>query len=532
MEKNDYPRPAPVVSKCGHGQLYLFSHLLSRKIFLIFSLILSLSIPPTLLGQTKTELNTLFFDGVYLDDPETILLSSAARNSAQASIPFPANSAIADEQQTPLNDLLNDIAEYETSINQLIESSGTFNPRLAQEYLSIGTLYQQAGDYENAALALETTMHIERVNQGLYTLAQTEAVRKLIENSKANRNYADADKYHEYLFYLMSRSLDDDSEEYTQAVLEWADWNMEAFRRLAFYNEEALAMGGGLSSIGSSMLRQGELVAIEDSQFNDIIFVPRSALLVNSTSLRSQSFTPEQLVDPRLKKAEELFDLVLEKDLGNEEILHKKAELTYLFKLQIEKYLSDRPIGSNIALSTNRGFRAVPFLRRGYADSREELASRAENFETEDHLLAANAYIDLADWDLAFDRLQRANQGYSKARDILLANGLSEVETTKFITPEPAMFIPNFVSFEDTRQFQNIPEGLDIPYIGYIDVSFNKRQNGTLRNIKVEHSSENTGHLVRNRLLNLLRSGTVRPFFESGRTRAQSDIQVRYYYSY
>ena len=82
---------------------------------------MSLSIPPTLLGQTKTELNTLFFDGVYLDDPETILLSSAARNSAQASIPFPANSAIADEQQTPLNDLLNDIAEYETSINQLIE---------------------------------------------------------------------------------------------------------------------------------------------------------------------------------------------------------------------------------------------------------------------------------------------------------------------------------------------------------------------------------------------------------------------------
>ena len=532
METSNYPRQVTVVSTCDHGQLFPFFNLLYRKRFLLFFLILSLFVHPALRGQTKTELNTLFFDGVYLDDPETILLSSAARNSGKAFISPPANLSIPDEEQIFLNDLLNDIAQYETSINELIETGGTFNPLLAQEYLSIGNLYQQAGDYENATLALETTMHIERVNQGLYTLAQTEAVRKLIENSKASRNYADADKYHEYLYYLMSRSLDDDSEEYTQAALEWADWNMEAFRRLAFYNEEALAMGGGLSSIGSSMLRQGDLVAVEDSQFSDILFVPRSAFLANSSSLRSQSFTPEQLVDPRLKKAEELFDLVLEKDSGNEEILKKKAELTYLFKLQIEKYISDKPIGSNIVLSNNRGFRVIPFLRRGYSDSREELLARAETLETQDHLLAANAYIDLADWDLAFERLQRANEGYSKALEILMANGLTEKEAETFISPEPALFIPDFVSFEDTRGFQNIPEELDIPYIGYIDVSFNKRSNGSLRNIKIVYSSENTGHLVRNRLLNLLRSGTFRPFFESGRTRAQSDIQVRYYYSY
>lgn len=532
MQTSNYPGSVSIVSRYGHEQLCPFINLLYRTWFSLFFLILSLSISPLLLGQSKTELNTLFFDGVYLDDPETILLSSAARNSGQAFIPSPPNSPIADEEQIPLNDLLSDIAQYQSSINELIETGGTFNPLLAQEYLSIGDLYQQAGDYENATLALETTMHIERVNQGLYTLAQSQAVRKLIESSKASRNYADADKYHEYLYYLMSRSGDDDSEEYKQATLEWADWNMEAFRRLAFYNQEALAMSGGLSSIGSTMLRQGELVAIEDSQFSDILFVPRSALLANSSSLRSQSFTPEQLVDPRLKKAEELFDLVLEKDSGNENILQKKAELTYLFKLQIEKYISDRPIGSNIALSNNRGFRSVPFLRRGYSDSREELLERAENFETQDHLLAANAYIDLADWDLAFGRLQGANQGYSKALEILMANGFTEKEAETFISPEPAMLIPGFVSFEDTRGFQNIPEELDIPYIGYMDVSFNKRSNGSLRNIKFEYSSENTGQLVRNRLLNLLRSGTFRPLFESGRARAQSDIQVRYYYSY
>ena len=148
METSNYPRQVTVVSTCDHGQLFPFFNLLYRKRFLLFFLILSLFVHPALRGQTKTELNTLFFDGVYLDDPETILLSSAARNSGKAFISPPANLSIPDEEQIFLNDLLNDIAQYETSINELIETGGTFNPLLAQEYLSIGNLYQQAGDYE------------------------------------------------------------------------------------------------------------------------------------------------------------------------------------------------------------------------------------------------------------------------------------------------------------------------------------------------------------------------------------------------
>ena len=104
METSNYPRQVSVVSTCDHGQLFPFFNLLYRKRFLLFFLILSLFVHPTLRGQTKTELNTLFFDGVYLDDPETILLSSAARNSGKAFISPPANLPITDEEQISLND--------------------------------------------------------------------------------------------------------------------------------------------------------------------------------------------------------------------------------------------------------------------------------------------------------------------------------------------------------------------------------------------------------------------------------------------
>jgi len=144
----------------------------------------------------------------------------------------------------------------------------------------------------------------------------------------------------------------------------------------------------------------------------------------------------------------------------------------------------------------------------------------------------ANAYIQLADWNIAFENSQKANQYYNKARDILLENDYSEDEVTAFISPEPALFIPEYITYTDTRNFQNIPENMDIPYIGYIDVSFNKQKNGNLRNIKIENYSEDAGNQLRNRLMDLLSSVKVRPLFIAGETQAQSDIKVRYYYTY
>ena len=144
----------------------------------------------------------------------------------------------------------------------------------------------------------------------------------------------------------------------------------------------------------------------------------------------------------------------------------------------------------------------------------------------------ANAYIQLADWNIAFENRQKAEQYYNKARDILLANDYSEEEVTAFISPEPALFIPEYITYPDTRSFQNIPENMDIPYIGYIDVSFNKQRSGNLRNIRIENFSEDAGNQLKNRLMELLRSVKVRPLFVAGEVQPQSDIKVRYYYTY
>jgi hypothetical protein len=480
-------------------------------------------------GQGSEQLRTLFFDQTYPDSIERILLSSGNRESFPSGATLGANEL----QAVPFNaDILDDIKNYEANINSMIEASGTFAQSLSQEYLALGTLYLQSGAQEQALETFENAMHIQRVNEGLFSLSQIEIVRKLIEANKATRNFGEADKYHEYLYYLMVQNLEPEDDELIAATFEWADWNLEAYRRLTFNREDDLAVFGASQSIGASMLRRGELVAIEDDKFSEVRFIPRSSMLGSSAGLMAQSYTADQLVDPRLKNAEELYEKLLEADGSNQEALRKKANIIHLFKTQIENHIENNTVRTSLTTTTSRLVRSISFLRKGYADNRESLTTIAETKEQESPEATANAWLDLGDWELLFDRRQRAEAAYSRARDNLLTAGYTETEVTRFISPEQALFVPQYIDYEDTRDFQNIPEEMDVPYIGYIDISFNKRRNGTLRNISFESSSENTGQQVRGRLRNLLRTVRVRPLFIDGELQEQTNIKARYYYSY
>ena len=488
-------------------------------------------LPAGISAQSRDDLKTLFFDPVYPAGTDTILLSSGDRPGIDGREAPPGGAS----QQRPPGEILEDIRRYETNITKLIEDNGIYDPVLAQEYLAAGDLYEQLGDRENAVQAFENAMHISRVNQGLFTLAQEEAVRALIDSNKAVRDYAEADKYHEYLYYLLSQNLEPDSEELINASLEWADWNLEAYRRMIFQDEDGLTVSSNMGSIGSSMLRRGELVAIEDDQLSEILFVPRSALLTSPATARMQAYTAEQLVDPRLRQTGDLYETLLENNAGNLELLRRQANITFLFKTQLEQHISINSLGgfgTNISMNRNRALRSVSVLRRGYADSREDLLELAESLEADNPLKAAEIYLDIGDWDLVFDRQSRAEGSYNLARELLLTQGMDETDITAFVSPEPALLIPSFVSYEYTREFLNLPETMDIPYIGYIDVSFEKRPDGTLRRVSIENASDNTGQPVRDRLLDMLRSALMRPLFVGGETIAQSDIKVRYYYSY
>jgi len=502
-------------------------HQARRRFLPVLPALACLIAPAFVQAQSTAQLRTLFFDPVYIDDAKEILLSSGDRPGIISSDQPQAQTTA----RLP-SEIIEDIRRYEENINRQIENSGIYDTGLSQEYLSTGNLYEQLGDIENAINAYDNAMHINRVNEGLYTLSQVDAVRALIAIHKEARNFAEVDKYHEYLYYLMSRNLEPDSEAFNEASLEWAEWNLEAFRRMAFMNEEGLDTSPSMTNSGARMLQRGDLVAIEDQQFSQYRFVPRSALLSNADPILMQSYTADQLIDPRLSQNEDLYDRLLEANGSDAELLKKKANLTWLYKKQLEEYIGTNSVGTTFNLDRLRLIRSLSPLRQGYAEIREDMLALAEELENDNPMESARLYITVADWDLEFSRQSRAYNMYDKAREILLEQDLSESQVSEFISPEPALLIPEYVSHEYTREFQNIPETRDIPYIGFIDVMFQKRANGRLRRIDIVNSSENTTQPIRRRLLDMLENAVMRPAYMSGETVEQSDIKVRYYYSY
>jgi len=502
-----------------HFLVHLLAH--DRRAYLFFAAFISLPA----FSQSTEQLKYLFFDGYYLETEEDLRLSSGGEQGDALAFPGEAARGAVPSATEQLQNIRN----YEASISDTIESAGTYDPGLSQQYLSLGNTYQQAGEYESAVTAFENAMHVQRVNEGLFTLTQIEAVRQLIDGYKNARNFPEADKYHEYLYYLMTQNMATEDDELQAATLEYADWNMEAFRRMVFYGEDGLAISGNLQSVPASMLRRGELVPIQSNVSGELEFVPRSAFM-GSSPAGPQTYRGEQLFDPRLKQAEEILDRFLESRPGDPELLQRKANIIHLFRSQLQQLVGNNVVGSNINVSANRLTRSVSVLRRGYSDVREsflELTLSEDNPEK-----IAKAYINLADWDLLFERPQRAQEYYKLAWETLVEAGFSSEDASAFISPEQALFIPTYISYEDTRQFQDIPQDMDIPYIGYLDVTFNKSRNGSLRNISVESVSENTGQRVQSRLMNLLRNATVRPQIVNGETEEYRDIKVRYYYSY
>lgn len=517
--------PAQTYSlKCLANRLaHLLIHLLAqdRRTYLFIAAFISLPA----FSQSTEQLRFLFFDGYYLEAEEGIRLSSGGEQGSSIALPAQA----ASETDTSANELLQNIRNYESSISATIENAGTYDPGLSQQYLSLGNTYLQADEYESAVTAFENAMHVQRVNEGLFTLTQIEVVRQLIDSYKSARNFSEADKYHEYLYYLMTQNMAPDDDELQSATMEYADWNLEAFRRMVFYGEDGLAISGNLQSVPASMLRRGELVAIQSNVSGELEFIPRSAFM-GSSPAGPQTYRGEQLFDPRLKRAEEILDRFLEISPGDPELLQRKANIIHLFRSQLQQLVGNNVVGSNINASANRLTRSVSVLRKGYSDVRESFLEIAES-ENDPEVLA-KAYINLADWDLLFERPQRAQDYYKLAWEKLVEAGFSNEDASAFITPVQALFIPTYISYEDTRQFQDIPQDMDIPYIGYLDVTFNKSRNGSLRNISVESVSENTGQRVQTRLINLLRNVTVRPQIVNGETEEYRDIKVRYYYAY
>lgn len=442
-----------------------------------------------------------------------------------------------------------DIAAYRARIADTQANDTPYSNELREQFDALGVLLQQSGEHEDAILAFESAMHIDRVNGGLYTLEQIPIVEKIIASHEALGHADDVNNFHEYLYYIQQKSYDDGDPRLLAAKVEWADWNLESYMKdTALGQDSPAAVANG-----------EEYVAVQDSRTGSFTYVPRMRYLsamsdaalfgvMDPTLLQTYGVDAERLIDDRLQRARGLYEDVVEADAAEAEdastgtepvdvrsVQHKLASVAFAVKQQFEGIdMVDEP-GSMYYRRTIQGYSPPAEVTRGYSRNRdtfETIAMELEQDPAATVLQKAQAWIDLGDWNIAFDSPQRAEDAYASAWALLNAAGMDAAAIAEVFMPELLVPAPGFAIHKYSREIYGIDPDASIDYKGHLDLTLDVNRFGDVSGMRIDSGYPDASQVLRSELLDYLREQKVRPAVVNGETVKREGVKLRYYYSY
>jgi hypothetical protein len=118
---------------------------------------------------------------------------------------------------------------YLQAIAKMESSEGAYAGGLSESLLSLARVLQTQGRHDEAIKVFRRSVHLTRVNEGLYCSQQIPLLRGEIASHKAKGNFTLADERQNYLYRVQTRSLQS-SDLLADAFLEQAHWQYEAFQ--------------------------------------------------------------------------------------------------------------------------------------------------------------------------------------------------------------------------------------------------------------------------------------------------------------
>ncbi len=473
-------------------------------------------------AQNNTELSHLVFEPVLinvieLDDELQVeeITPLPRANITQSSTEYLYKTFIT-EQQPELGDLDQTILDYERRIHEMEIQGGPYEYGLGQEFVSLGMIHQSRNEHQLALNNFDKALHINRVNLGLFNLAQEEVIEKQIESYIALGDLEAADHQQEYLFLLKRRAYGGESIDLLPALTRYAEWNIFAFNSrlfmdptLSYAAESRMYTNNGVSnSIGAEDFRTIRLMNAQN------IYRTMIQILINNFGMD----------DPRLLDIE-----------------RRLALTNYFFatNMDINSDIFNNGNNSSLALASSQGFYDMSRISSnsmGYRHGREALERRLQYIllsDKADPEEVARARVDLADWLMLFKKRMAALDVYEEAyRELKAANGSQEVMNELF-SPVMPVTIPTFIDYRYTRAYHDIPDDVALDYQGWLDVSVGINRYGQTTDVEVLGKSLSVTDPIESRLVRQLRSSTsFRPRFSNDTLLTEDVLKARFYYTY
>lgn len=387
-----------------------------------------------------------------------------------------------------------------------MESPGnTWRAELGETLLDLGRALQLANDHEGALEQFERAVHISRINHGLFSLQQLPAIMLQVESHLALNQWDDADGLRQYAFYVQSRTFKDSDPELIPALVDYAQWNMNAFAD-----------------------RRGEMP---------------STRLLDAYQLYSVAVA---LMDKHDKQLEFPKEEYLRQQAFIAWLMHRtnvlaRSEAVFSSERRIDDAWADAITGQLTRGRNNAFVRGEEALQKIIEIRAEHVAQADPGSAVHGELVRqqAEAVLDLADWHLLFDRRQAARGTYREAWDLVAAH---EALTAGVF--DRVVLLPSFEPRLGPSAVQNgsVPQhasslqprrpaaGMRQPgQYGYLTMAFDINRFGRATNVNVVDGGSDDEE-VRRRMVGALRESTLRPRIENGEPVEMTGLVYRFPY--
>lgn len=401
-----------------------------------------------------------------IENAEPTSFSAQFASAAElATAPEPSVFSDLSPQQQAYLQRLEEIGNFDQILEDLEIEGGAWSVQIAEELTELGDLLQAQGKYEESIDVLDRAVHINRVNNGLFSPNQVPLIKKVVDAHIALGQWSEADDRQQYAFYVQTRAYSIGDPRMIEVFDNLARWNISTFYR-------------GIDEDPTPRLFQTYMLY-------------RAATESVATHFGTQD--PRYL--PLLHKVAGAADL-----MGRFSPEGSSAGS----RLNSELRMSSQFVGSSMRPQgpDDTGVEALETIIAYYNDPALP--------KTDENLVArARAMAELGDWNLLRDRRQGAMRAYEDAYE-QLAEAENSADLLSQVFGE-IVFLPTFSAFDEQRK-EAYGVGPDSgAHMGYVDLAFDVNQYGRISNIEVLAIEPEDMARADIQVISSIRSTLVRP---------------------
>ena len=132
-------------------------------------------------------------------------------------------------QATNAQDNNSNIEQYLEEIDRIEATEGAYSAQLSDLFMSLGMSYQEKVDYENANLAFQRGMQLEKINYGLFSLGQTPYLQEIANTQRLLGNWEQSHKALDQFYMVNEKNFGEKDPRMLPIIESMLDWHAESY---------------------------------------------------------------------------------------------------------------------------------------------------------------------------------------------------------------------------------------------------------------------------------------------------------------